>query len=322
MIASAMSRARISAPVSLRWNPSSARTSLPMPSRGSMTYSAQPPVRPENRLHVSMNTIDGRLAASALAVSSCTCMRNVTSGSSSLGMPTQITVRPSSTRKSITSPTRLPYSARHSALSESGTGWKATTPPRRVEEALGVVAAERDHDDVGIDHRDLLAQACAPVEVVGAGQAGRHLVVERRCRRDRCRRAGGRGRARTSRRRCRRRSAPPPGCRPSAARCPPVAVRSGVSSPRPSRAGRRAASAVAVLDRASPDRRPRRPRRCPVGIEPPSSASVDTTLAAPAPTATSTVSAASRRIRYRCRLTRGRGVGRDGGAASDMTRPC
>ena len=41
LIASAMSRARISAPVSLRWNPSSARTSLPMSSRGSMTYSAQ-----------------------------------------------------------------------------------------------------------------------------------------------------------------------------------------------------------------------------------------------------------------------------------------
>ena len=134
---SAMSRARISAPFSLRWKPSSARTSLPWPSRGSMTYSAQPPLRLENRAHVSTNCTSGRVAKAARTASSWTSRRAVTSGLSSLGIPTQITVRPSAARRSITSPARRVYSGSHSssvrdrvAVEERAVG-VATAPGRR-----------------------------------------------------------------------------------------------------------------------------------------------------------------------------------------------
>ena len=80
--------------------------------------------------------------------------------------------------------------------------------------------------------RDLFVQARVPVEVVRARQAGRHLVVERGVDEIGVAEQTVEVRARTCRRRCRRRSAPPPGWRRSAARCPPVAVRSAGSSRR------------------------------------------------------------------------------------------
>ena len=47
-------------------------------------------------------------------------------------------------------------------------------------QALGVVAAERDDDDVGVGRRQLGRQVRRPVEEVGPGQPRRHLVVDRR----------------------------------------------------------------------------------------------------------------------------------------------
>ena len=56
----------------------------------------------------------------ARTASSWTSRRAVTSGLSSLGIPTQITVRPSAARRSITSPARRVYSGSHSSLAATG----------------------------------------------------------------------------------------------------------------------------------------------------------------------------------------------------------
>ncbi len=58
-----------------------------------MTNSAQLPSRPENRFHVSMKIDAGALGRLRPTAWSWIAMRAVTSGLSSFGMPTQMTVR-------------------------------------------------------------------------------------------------------------------------------------------------------------------------------------------------------------------------------------
>ena len=156
-----------------------------------------------------------RRATAARAASSCTAIRSVTSGLSSLGMPTQITVRPSSSSRSITSSARRVYSACHVLLLADRVAAIDELAARQAE-ALGVVAAERDDDDLRVDGRQRPRGGGRPVEEVGPGQARDDLVVDGRLGRRRCRRAASAGTARTCRRRCRRRRARGPEWRPSA----------------------------------------------------------------------------------------------------------
>ena len=109
-----MSRARISAPFSLRWKPSSARTSLPWPSRGSIDVLGPAAVAAgEPRPRVDEHDVGPLARPRPRTASSWTSRRAVTSGLSSLGMPTQTTVRPPSASRSITSPARRAYSGSH-----------------------------------------------------------------------------------------------------------------------------------------------------------------------------------------------------------------
>ena len=123
---------------------------LAAPSRGSTTYSAQPPLPLEKRVHVSTNCDGGagrRGGAHGLVLDR---QAGGDPGLSSLGMPTQTTVRPSAARRSITSPARRAYSGSHVVLGRHRVvPLPSGTNRRGSDEALGVVAAERHDDDVG-----------------------------------------------------------------------------------------------------------------------------------------------------------------------------
>ena len=233
---SAMSRARISAPFSLRWKPSSARTSLPMPSRGSTTYSAQPPLGLEKRAQVSTNWTSGRVARAARTASSWTARRAGHLGAVVVGdaHPDDGAAVGGEQVHHLAGP---PGVLRQPLV----LGGDGVVPLHRVRavgvgQALGVVAAERHDDDVRVDRRQLAAQVRRPVEEVGPGQARRHLVVDRRRGDAGRRRAAPRGTGRTSRRRCRRRRARSPARRPTAAAATVTGVAGtvGARSRRPS----------------------------------------------------------------------------------------
>ena len=161
----------------------------------------------------------------ARTASSCTASRAVTSGLSSLGMPTQMTVRPSAASRSITSPARRWYSGqprrpcRHRVVP-----LRPGTTRRRAARPWASLPPNVTTTMSGSTVGQLPAQVRRPVEEVGPGQARRHLVVDGRLGDPGVVEQLLRGTARTSRRRCRRRRAPAPERPPTAARAIVVVV--------------------------------------------------------------------------------------------------
>ena len=137
---------------------------------GPCTYSAKPRLRPENRFHVSMNTTFGRLAASAMTTSFCTCMRAVTSGLSSLGMPTQISGAVVATEVVHRGADPLAVLGAPIGVVASRSG-SVLDRPRLVEVAqtLRVVAPKVTMTMSGLTAGIDCREVCAPVEEVGAG---------------------------------------------------------------------------------------------------------------------------------------------------------
>ena len=96
-------------------------------------------------------------------------------GSGGIGSPIHIVTIPAALNSRVTPSTRRRYSAFQLGL-PSG----PTVRPRghARHEVVGVVGAEREHDDVRAQLRDHLAEAREPVVEVGACQAGRETALD------------------------------------------------------------------------------------------------------------------------------------------------
>ena len=107
-------------------------------------------------------------------------MRAVTSGLSSLGMPTHTTVRPPSASSVHHRPRPVGVLGDPGVLLRHRVVPLARVRAVGVGQPLAVVAAERDDDDLRLLGGQRLGEVRRPVEEVGTGQARRHLVVDRR----------------------------------------------------------------------------------------------------------------------------------------------
>ena len=165
---SAMSRARISAPSSLRWKPSSARTSLPAPSRGRRRTRPTRRCRPRTAPTCRRTRRRAGWRAASLTASSWTSIAPSPRGCRRWGSRPR---SPCARRREQVHHLAGPAGVLGHPLIAGRDRVAVEERPVSFGQTLGIVAAERDDDDVRVDRRQLLTHVRRPVEEVGAGQA-------------------------------------------------------------------------------------------------------------------------------------------------------